>query len=361
MKNNNSSQDNQSQVLYNRILLAIDVHARYFQVARQLDACPQPSQRMDPDRFTEFARAQLKLAKAVYAVYEAGPFGYHLARQLRDMGIECYVMRPQKLDPYQRRVCTDKTDAREMLADLDRYVRGNPRALCVVQIPTPQQELRRALSRQRDALQKDRLRLAARGRCLLLTQGVRVGNYWWKPQFWWMRLRKKLAPELVAILEAYRALIEAIQEQIQPLEKAIRAAAPQTLPLGMGALTFEILLREILRWERFSNRRQVGSFTGLCGGVSSSGNYHVDLPATKHGNPRVRGLLIELAWRMVFYQRAYRPVVKWKSVLEDGRKRARRKQAIVAIGRQLAVDIWKWQTGRAKPEQLGWVMTPAII
>ena len=176
-----------------------------------------------------------------------------------------------------------------------------------------------------------------------------------------MRLRKKLAPELVAILEAYRALIEAIQEQIQPLEKAIRAAAPQTLPLGMGALTFEILLREILRWERFSNRRQVGSFTGLCGGVSSSGNYHVDLPATKHGNPRVRGLLIELAWRMVFYQRAYRPVVKWKSVLEDGRKRARRKQAIVAIGRQLAVDIWKWQTGRAKPEQLGWVMTPAII
>jgi hypothetical protein len=35
---------------------------------------------------------------------------------------------------------------------------------------------------------------------------------------------------------------------------------------------------------------------------------------------------------------------------------AARKKAIVAMARQLAVDLWRWQTGRISPEDLGWVM-----
>jgi hypothetical protein len=37
-------------------------------------------------------------------------------------------------------------------------------------------------------------------------------------------------------------------------------------------------------------------------------------------------------------------------------QRSARKKAIVAVARQLAVDLWRWQTGRATPEQLGWEM-----
>ena len=29
---------------------------------------------------------------------------------------------------------------------------------------------------------------------------------------------------------------------------------------------------------------------------------------------------------------------------------------LLALARQLAVDLWRWQTGKITPEQLGWVM-----
>jgi hypothetical protein len=33
-----------------------------------------------------------------------------------------------------------------------------------------------------------------------------------------------------------------------------------------------------------------------------------------------------------------------------------RKKAIVALARQLAIDLWRWQTGKVTPEALGWIM-----
>src|SRR5437867_7413876 len=52
----------------------------------------------------------------------------------------------------------------------------------------------------------------------------------------------------------------------------------------------------VYSWNRFSNRRQMGSYTGLCGGLSASGKTGHLLPITKQGNVRVRTALIELAW-----------------------------------------------------------------
>jgi hypothetical protein len=34
---------------------------------------------------------------------------------------------------------------------------------------------------------------------------------------------------------------------------------------------------------------------------------------------------------------------------------AMRKKTVVALARQLAVDLWRWRTGRATMEELGWV------
>ncbi|MGA3182880.1 MAG: transposase, partial [Verrucomicrobiota bacterium] len=36
---------------------------------------------------------------------------------------------------------------------------------------------------------------------------------------------------------------------------------------------------------------------------------------TKHGNPRIRRLLVELAWRVVRFQPNYPPVQKWRPQL----------------------------------------------
>ena len=64
---------------------------------------------------------------------------------------------------------------------------------------------------------------------------------------------------------------------------------------------------------------------------------------TKHGNPRLRAALVEFAWRLVRFQPHYKPVVKWRQMLAKGALAtgAARKKAIVAVARQLAVDLWE--------------------
>jgi hypothetical protein len=48
-------------------------------------------------------------------------------------------------------------------------------------------------------------------------------------------------------------------------------------------------------------------------------------------------------------------VVKWRQLLQKGALTtgAARKKAIVALARQLAVDLWRIRTGRLSAQQLG--------
>jgi len=76
---------------------------------------------------------------------------------------------------------------------------------------------------------------------------------------------------------------------------------------------------------------------------------------TKHGNPRLRAALVELAWRMVRFQPNYRAVRKWSERLGRGQLTtgAARKKAIVALARQLVIDLWRIRTGRCNAQALG--------
>jgi len=351
----------QVQPIHDEIFLGLDLHSEHIRVVRQMDRSnPQPAQRLSWEQIVEFCGKQLGWAKKVYAVSEAGAFGYGLCRELRALGIEAYVMKPCKLDPQNKRVQTDQSDAREMAQMLERYVRGNPRAMSVVQVPTPEQEAQRIESRHRVYLKKELLSLAAHGRGLLLSQGWgQVGKWWQDPT--WEVLRAKVSDPLRESLADGRKLIQEYEKLLQPVEKKLTASAPKSLPHGMGALTFVLLLREIFHWQRFKNRRQVGRFMGLCGGVSSSGPQHFDLSITKTGNRHLRTWLIELAWRFVRYQPDYKPLKnKWGAILKDRQSHRRHRQrAIVALARQLAVDLWKWQTGRVTARELGWIMNSA--
>ena len=49
------------------------------------------------------------------------------------------------------------------------------------------------------------------------------------------------------------------------------------------------------------------------------------------------------------------PVQKWHKVLR-GTNPAMKKKAVVAIGRQLMVDLWRLQTGRVTAQELNLVM-----
>ena len=342
---------------YDEIKLGIDWHADHYRVSRMIEGTPpQPAQKFHPKAFLSFAQQQLTLAKKVYSCYEAGPGAYVLHRQLRRLGIENYVVHPVKLDVRHTGVATDKTDCHQLVLNLDRFLHGNDKALCSVYVPSPEEEQRRALARQREQLRKERHRLGSIGRSLLLTQGWREKTTWWR-EARWEQLCPSLPEWLRGQLEVWRQLLQQVESKLKEVTAKVEATAPQERPRGVGPLGFALLLAEVCRWSRFQKARSVGGYTGLCGGVSSSGPHHLDLSITKSGNSRFRRLLIEMAWRLVIYQPDYAPVKKWREVLLGLRVHARRKkQLIVAVARQLAVDLWRWQTGQITPQELGWVM-----
>ncbi len=345
---------------YQTIKLGIDWHAEQYRVVRIIDnAGPEPAQRFCPRDFLDWAKKQLGLAQKVYTCYEAGAGGFVLHRQLSELGVINYVVAPRDLDRDHKGVQNDSTDARELASDLDRFVRGNPKALRLVHVPSIEAEQRRQQSRQRRQLLCHRLSLAAQGRSLLLSQGFRQSNHWWKPQRW-NKVWPGLPAWIVEALEIFRRLILKVDEEIKGLQKAIEQAASAVRPKGLGALTLEELEREVCDWKRFQNRKRVGSYAGLAGGLSATGQSSLDLPITKAGNVRLRTLLIELAWRWVIYQSQSKLVQRWQRVLLNPKAHRRaRKRAIVAVARSLFVELWRWRTGRAQPQELGWQMLEA--
>lgn len=337
--------------------LGLDVHADSIVVVRIVDhSAPQPAQKFAPAKFREWVKGQRRQADQIHSCYEAGPFGYGLHRYLEELGVHNLVVQPVCLDERHKGVNHDKSDAKELALRLDRWVAGNPHALATVRVPTPAEEQKRIASRQREQLKREVRRVAAQGRSLLLTQGYRAKGAWWDARRWAV-LGVQLPAWLAQHLEVFRRLLTTLTVELEAATGALEAAAPAVRPRGLGGLTYEVIEREVGDWDRFTNRRQVASYTGLCGGLSASGPSHHLLPITKHGNVRLRTALVELAWRLVAWQRDCKLVKKWWPVLGPFKTtRAARKKAIVAIARQLAVDCWRWRTGRVTPQDLGWVM-----
>jgi transposase len=106
--------------------------------------------------------------------------GFSLQRRLTALGIDCYVVCPQKLDEQNKRVKTDSLDARALCLKLDRFLQGKRHALALVRVPSEEEEQARALHRQREQLVKVRKVLEAQGRRLMVNHGIEPVQQWWK-------------------------------------------------------------------------------------------------------------------------------------------------------------------------------------
>jgi transposase len=238
---------------------------------------------------------------------------------------------------------------------LSEYLAGHHKALSIVRIPTREEEARRARGRLREQLQRELRRMQAMGRSLLLQREMVVSGRWWA-QCTWLGILQAMPAWVISQLESLKPIIEAIEEQLCKIEAELRAAAPRKLIFGEGELTHELLARELIDPERFRNSRQVGNYFGLCPSESTSDQRRRLGPITKHGNPRLRRLMVELAWRISRFQPNYRGLRRWGALLENRKaSAAARKKAIVALARQLAVDLWRIATGRVQAQELGLV------
>lgn len=292
----------------------------------------------------------------IYVVQEACGFGYAFHRVLLRAGIISLVVAPEVLNGKRK---TDRMDARALCTKLlDYLVRGDKKQFKVVKCPTPDQERRRALWRQRSQLLKVRNIFVGHGRCLLQEHGVYlVPERWWGPRIW-PRLQKTLDPWLVAMLEPHRKLIletSARMDELEALAVPVQQAPDGLRPAGLGVGTRERLKAEVLDWNRFKNRRQVGSFIGCSPCEASSGTSRRLGSIDRMGNGRMRSMLVEAVWRLRLWNSSWRGIKKFERVLGRGAKAgpAAKKKAVVACARLLAIDIWRIETGQMKPEEVG--------
>jgi transposase len=352
------------------IKLAADVHKKDFKVCRQIgDQNIQPAQTFSPEDAFAWALKQREAAAQVVFCYEAGFSGFSLARKLIAHDVEAIVMCPQRLDERCKKVSTDRRDARAIAGRLDRYKAGNTEALVPVRIPTESQEDQRAVGRQRDQLLKARKQFEAQGRSLLYFKGLKCPAHWWQGSDpdWQATVKAHAWPAVVVeLLAVDRRMALAAQQEIDTLTARIESAAaahlPATLPQlpqGFGALSVELMRREVCDWSRFQNRRQVGSYFGLCAAESTSGDQQHQGSITKTGNPRCRHVLVELAWRVLNFQPEYRVVKKFAPRIAQTKPRSvARKKLIVAMARQIGVDLWRLYTGQTTLAKLGLVAKP---
>lgn len=288
----------------------------------------------------------------VHCVYEAGPTGFGLHRQITALGAACLVVRPKRLERHQRRRKNDPQDSRHLAEDLAAYHFGRTGLLVPVRVPSEQEELRRLAVREREALSRTlhQLRNAAKGRALAL--GHHLPKEWWRPRV----LPKVLAglpAELQRDLTRTATAAAALRAQLQAVEEELRADAPEA-PVGVGALTAAVLEREVCTWSRFDTGKKLSSFVGLCPSEDSSGHRHRLGSIDKHGSPRLRFWCQEVVWRLFKYQPGYH-VVKWARQRLEGANASRRKQLLVAVARRFLVDWWKVRTGRTTFAALGLV------
>ena len=348
----NTNEDSKVQ----EIGLGIDLHAAKAVVSVQLDGCPpQPPQRIATNAFLGWVRQQKQKYSAakVSSCYEAGPCGYWLHRGLERLGVENYVVAPVALNGRRK---NDGRDARALGEQLTRYTHGHKKAFCVVKVPTPEQEQDRALVRHRSALVKALRRCGQQGRSLCLSQGLHVRGSWWG-KFRWPELKPTLPKWLEDILADFRAQAQLLHDQILAAAKKITALAKAKkidAPHGLGELTSLTLELEVLDWHRFNNRREVGSYTGMCASEYSTGNSRREGSIDKHGNRRLRHALVEAVWRLMIWQPNYPPLER----LRAAKGQRARKRAVVAVARRLAIDLWRLATGRTTREKVGLAATP---
>ena len=342
------------------IKLGVDAHLNNYVVVVKVDASvPMRARRFNSEgRLLAFVRELQAKCQQLYCCYEAGPFGYSLHRRLESMGVINYVIRPINWDEHSKRVKTDNRDATEMVLALDGYLRGNPRSFSVIRVPSEQEERLRGVSRLRESLMKERKRLGSKGRGIAVYHGEYLKWGWWKSRSW-KKLSEELEAYLLELLEPLQALLALTEEQLAKVLKRLEAMEQPALPKGMATVLFQSMEREVCDWERFSNSKQVGGFTGLCPSEYTSAHHRRQGSINKHGNPRLRRLLIEAVWLLWQFNPTYCRFQRWPEKIDAKNfSKARLKKLVVATARQFAVDWWRLRTGRVSAQDLGLVMKP---
>jgi transposase len=308
----------------------------------------------------EKARARTGQRFPIIVVQEAGLDGFWIHRALQAEGIESHVVDPASIatSRRRRRAKTDRIDGEALVRALLAYKRGEPRVCSMVKAPTPEEEDRRRICRERKTLVAERVEHVNRIKGLLFAQGIcdyeplrrnrrvrledlKTGDGRPMPE----HLKAQVCRELDR-LELLLAQIKAVEAERDAQLAAERAAPTPAAVLlnikGVGPEFAAVLWSEGL-FRHFDNRRQVAAYAGLAPTPWQSGSVDREQGVSKSGNPRLRTTLIQLAWLWLRHQ-SDSTLTHWflERVKRNGGRL--RKTTIVALARKLLVALWKYVT-----------------
>jgi transposase len=315
------------------------------------------------------ARAQQPTGRPIkiVVIQEAGLDGFWVHRLLEANGIESHVVDPASIavPRRRRRAKTDAIDGETLLRTLLAWKRGERRVCAMVVPPTPEEEDRRRVCRERAILLRERIRHTNRIKGLLAGQGITGFNPLHKDR--WQLLDaactgdgRPLPRQLKAEILREIKLIDLLLRQIADVEAAREAlagtkTAKSPFPVivlkqlkGIGPEIASVLYLEGL-FRSFGNRRQLAAYAGLAPTPWRSGTIDQEQGISKAGNPRLRSTMIELAW---LWQR-HQPdsaLSRWFHTRVGAERGRIRRIAIVALARKLLIAIWRYVTQGEIPE-----------
>jgi len=320
-------------------------------------------------KFTELSKTLAKLGDPckLLIVYEAGPCGYALARELKRTGYRCEVVAPSKVPRRPGdRVKTDRRDALT-LAGLARA--GE---LTFVVVPDERDEAIRDLSRARIDAVRARLKARQQLKALLLRHNRRYSG----KTSWNAAHERYLAAvsfdhraQNVAFVE-YRQAVSEGQARVERVSEALAqeleswrmrplVRALMTLR-GVDQLVAMTLVAELGELKRFAHARELMGYLGLVPSEHTSGEKRRLGAITKTGNSHARRVLVEAAWNYRFPPRISVPLQKrqeqqpaeirtiaWRAQLRLNHRyrqltarHLQHNKICVAIARELAGFVW---------------------
>jgi transposase len=313
------------------------------------------------------AKAEARLGKPVgiTAIHEAGLDGFSVHRMLEKNGVESHVVDPASIavPRRKRRAKSDRIDGETLLRALLAHKRGEPRVCSMVVPPSPEDEDRRRLSRERHTLVSERVQHTNRIRGMLMAEGIadydplhqdrrgrldalRTADGRSLPPHLKARILREI--ERTEVLLRQIAEVEAERDALLRLEREAAAAPLLTRLKGIGA-EFASVLRFEAFFRRFDNQRQLSAFAGLAPSPWKSGRIDREQGISQAGNPRLRTTAIELAWMWLRHQPGSALSRWFRDRVGAERGRARR-ITIVALARKLLVALWRYATQGVIPD-----------
>lgn len=321
----------------------MDVHKRSYHVALR-------SESGLTETFVSLAEPEVLVGHLVQmglqialVVYEAGPTGFGLARELEDKGLPVFVVAPSKLlRPVRPGAKTDRLDCLKLA---EYAAKG---LLKPIAVPEVEAEADRSVIRRRHQVVDNLRRVKQRIKSVLLLYGVAppAGLETWSKravtQLDGLGLPGRAKVSLDSLVRELRFLEKELRRIDQELEKLARlkrhrarASALRSIP-GVGPVAAMAFCLELFNPRRFNRPEEVASYLGLAPTVRQSGEGQARGRLIPTGQKRLRSILVEAAWTWKRHdpqaKEIYNRILARCGVAQ---------KAICALARRLAVIMWR--------------------